>query len=139
MGEIGGNDYNHAFMQGKSIENIRQLVPLVVDIISSSINELIELGAMTFLVPGNFPIGCSPSLLTKFHGSERDQYDPLTGCLTWLNRFSQHHNELLRKELENIRSLHPQINIIYVDYYKAAMRFYHSPKQFGTFSDPLKQ
>ncbi|MBA0747040.1 hypothetical protein Gogos_009508, partial [Gossypium gossypioides] len=37
MGEIGGNDYNHAFMQGKNIENIRQLVPLVVDIISSSI------------------------------------------------------------------------------------------------------
>ncbi|TYG71967.1 hypothetical protein ES288_D05G441700v1 [Gossypium darwinii] len=42
MGEIGGNDYNHAFMQGKNIENIRQLVPLVVDIISSSINVRID-------------------------------------------------------------------------------------------------
>ncbi|MBA0865260.1 hypothetical protein Goshw_010591, partial [Gossypium schwendimanii] len=130
MGEVGGNDYNHAFKQGKDIENIRQLVPLVVDIISLSIKELIELGAVTFLVPGNLPIGCSPSLLTNFHGSEKDQYDPLTGCLTWLNQFSQHHNELLRKELENIRNLHPQINIKYVDYYKAAIPFYQSPKNY---------
>ncbi|MBA0747041.1 hypothetical protein Gogos_009509, partial [Gossypium gossypioides] len=37
MGEVGGNDYNHAFKQGKNIENIRRLVPLVVDIISLSI------------------------------------------------------------------------------------------------------
>ncbi|MFQ6641865.1 hypothetical protein Gotur_015346 [Gossypium turneri] len=137
MGEVGGNDYNHAFKQGKNIENIRRLVPLVVDIISLSIKELIELGAVTFLVPGNFPIGCSPSLLTNFHGSEKDQYDPLTGCLTWLNQFSQHHNELLRKELENIRNLHPQINIIYVDYYKASTPFYQSPKNYG-FKETLK-
>ncbi|MBA0747039.1 hypothetical protein Gogos_009507, partial [Gossypium gossypioides] len=37
MGEVGGNDYNHAFKQGINIKNIRRLVPLVVDIISLSI------------------------------------------------------------------------------------------------------
>ncbi|KAB2086283.1 hypothetical protein ES319_A04G019300v1 [Gossypium barbadense] len=84
MGEIGGNDYSHAYKQGKNIEDVRNFVPPVVDSITSSINELIELGAVTFLVPGNFPIGCSASYLTLFQGSDKDQYDPLTGCLTWL-------------------------------------------------------
>ncbi|KAG4203966.1 hypothetical protein ERO13_A04G018650v2 [Gossypium hirsutum] len=55
---------------------------------------------MTSLVPGNFPIGCSPALLTKFQGSNKNKYDPLTGCLTWLNHFSEHHNQLLQKQLK---------------------------------------
>ncbi|KAK8358446.1 hypothetical protein V6Z12_A04G019900 [Gossypium hirsutum] len=137
MGEIGGNDYSHAFKQGKSIEDVRNFVPPVVDSITSSINELIELGAVTFLVPGNFPIGCSASYLTLFQGSDKDQYDPLTGCLTWLNQFSQHHNQLLRKELEKIRNLHPDINIVYGDYYSTTMRIYNSPNKFG-FKETLK-
>ncbi|GMI63742.1 Guard-cell-enriched GDSL Lipase 2 [Hibiscus trionum] len=133
MGEIGGNDYKHAFEQGINMEKIRHLVPLVVDIVSSAINELVELGAVTFLVPGSFPIGCSPDLLTNFQGSN----NPSTGCLTWLNQFSQHHNGLLQKELEKLRNHHPDINIVYADYYNTTMRFYHSPKQFG-FKETVK-
>ncbi|MBA0776862.1 hypothetical protein Gotri_011804 [Gossypium trilobum] len=136
MGVIGGNDYNHAFRE-KNNEAARKFVPLVVHTIASAIHELIELGAVTFLVPGNFPIGCSPDLLTNYQGSNKDKYDPLTGCLTWLNQFSQHHNELLRTELEKLRNRHPDINIAYADYYNIAMRFYHSPKQFG-FKETLK-
>ncbi|KAK9024675.1 hypothetical protein V6N11_004833 [Hibiscus sabdariffa] len=137
MGEIGGNDYRHAFEQGIKVEKIRQLVPLVVDVVASAINELVELGAVTFLVPGGFPIGCSPDLLTKFQGSNKDKYDPSTACLTWLNQFSEHHNELLRKELGKLRNHHPDINIVYANYYNTTMRFYHSPKQFG-FKETLK-
>ncbi|KAK8671897.1 hypothetical protein V6N13_038480 [Hibiscus sabdariffa] len=137
MGEIGGNDYNHAIQQGINIEEIRDLVPLVVDIITSSINELIKLGAVTFLVPGNFPIGCSPSHLTQFQGSDKDKYDPSTGCLTWLNHLSEHHNKLLRKGLEKLRNRHPDGNIVYVDYYNPTMRLYRSPNQFG-FRETLK-
>ncbi|KAK8358448.1 hypothetical protein V6Z12_A04G020000 [Gossypium hirsutum] len=131
MGEIGGNDYSHAFKQGKSIEDVRNFVLPIVDSITSSINELIELGAVTFLVPGNFPVGCFASYLTLFQGSDKDQYDPLTGCLTWLNQFSQNHNQLLRKELEKIRNLHPDTNIVYADYYSTTLRIYNSPNKFG--------
>ncbi|GMI80852.1 hypothetical protein like AT1G28570 [Hibiscus trionum] len=137
MGEIGGNDYNHAFQHGMNIEEILDFVPLVVDILTSSIHELIKLGAVTFLVPGNFPIGCSPVLLTQFQGSDKDNYDPSTACLTWLNHFSEHHNELLRNELEKLRNHHPNTNIIYVDYYNPVMHFYRSPNQFG-FRETLK-
>ena len=38
MGEIGGNDYNYAFRQGKNTEVILQFVPFVVDTIASAIN-----------------------------------------------------------------------------------------------------
>ncbi|XP_040948749.1 GDSL esterase/lipase At1g28570-like [Gossypium hirsutum] len=137
MGEIGGNDYGHAFKQGKSIEYIRNFVPPVIDSITSSINEMIELGAVTFLVPGNFPIGCSPTYLTLFQGSDKDHYDPLTGCLTWLNQFSQHHSQLLRKELEKIRNLHPDTNIVYADYYSTTLRIFDSPNKIG-FKETLK-
>ena len=105
----------------------------------NTMQELIELGAITFLVPGNLPIGCSPSYLTYFQGSDKAEYDPLTGCITWLNQFTEYHNELLQKELDRIRELHPHVNIVYADYYNAAMRFYHSPKQFGTFTFLKKQ
>ncbi|XVF70628.1 hypothetical protein PTKIN_Ptkin11bG0178600 [Pterospermum kingtungense] len=138
MGEIGGNDYNHAFLEGKNTQEILQFVPLVVDTIASAINELIELGAITFLVPGNLPIGCSPAYLTVFKGSDKAEYDPLTGCIPWLNQFSKYHNELLQKQLDRIRELHPHTNIVYADYYNAAMRFYRNPDQFGFTKGTLK-
>ncbi|XVF77463.1 hypothetical protein PTKIN_Ptkin14bG0046000 [Pterospermum kingtungense] len=137
MGEIGGNDYNHALREGIDIEEVRQFVPLVVQIIASAIKELIDLGAVTFLVPGNTPFGCSPSLLTYFQSSDEEEYDPVTGCLTWANQLAEYHNEMLQKRLEKIRNLHPNVNIVYGDYYNAAMRIYRSPKQFG-FRETLK-
>ncbi|XVE50622.1 hypothetical protein DITRI_Ditri01bG0178200 [Diplodiscus trichospermus] len=131
MGEIGGNDYNHAFRAGETVEEVRQLVPLVVQKISATIMELIDLGAVTILVPGHLPIGCSASTITYFHVSDKAQYDPITGCLTWANQFSEYHNEMLRKELEKIQKLHPDANLIYGDYFNAAMRIFNSAEQFG--------
>ncbi|KAL3739946.1 hypothetical protein ACJRO7_021253 [Eucalyptus globulus] len=131
MGEIGGNDYNHPFFMGKDLEEIQDFVPLVIEEIVSAISELIHLGAVTILVPGNFPIGCLPAYLTTFQSSDKEAYDPSTGCLNWLNEFSQYHNEQLQLKLDHLRELHPRTKIIYVDYYNAAVRFYQSPNKFG--------
>ncbi|XP_057948709.1 GDSL esterase/lipase At1g28600-like [Malania oleifera] len=131
MGEIGGNDYNYPFFQGKSFEEIQSFLPLVVNAIASAINEVIKLGAVTVVVPGNLPIGCSAAYLTLFQSSKKEEYDPVTGCLNWLNKFAEYHNEQLLLKLNQIRDLHPHTNIIYADYYNAAMRFYRSPNQFG--------
>ncbi|KAI3498696.1 hypothetical protein L1887_34474 [Cichorium endivia] len=38
MGEIGGNDYNHALLAGKSIDEIGAYVPFVIETIISAIN-----------------------------------------------------------------------------------------------------
>jgi len=37
MGEIGGNDYNYPFFEGKIINEIKELVPLIIKAISSAI------------------------------------------------------------------------------------------------------
>ncbi|KAI4312256.1 hypothetical protein MLD38_037086 [Melastoma candidum] len=73
MGEICGNDYNNPFLAGKNIREIREYVLLVVDEITSAINELINMGAVTIVVPGNLPIGCLPVYLTSFETSDRSQ------------------------------------------------------------------
>ncbi|KAF8392886.1 hypothetical protein HHK36_021126 [Tetracentron sinense] len=131
VGEIGGNDYNHAFLEGRSLEEIRTFVPGVIDAISSAVQMVVEHGAVTVMVPGNFPIGCFSSYLMVFQSSNEEDYDPQTGCLRWLNEFSMNHNHLLQKELDRMRDLHPHVSIIYADYYNAAMRFFRYPLQFG--------
>ncbi|KAM3700473.1 hypothetical protein ACB098_05G099300 [Castanea mollissima] len=131
MGEIGGNDYNYPFSMYRSIEEIQTFVPLVIRAIASAINELIELGAVTLMVPGNLPIGCIPAYLTSYETADTDQYDPETGCLNWLNKFSEYHNDQLQKELSRIQALHPHTNIIYADFYNSSMRFYRNPSQYG--------
>ncbi|KAK9051657.1 hypothetical protein SSX86_028285 [Deinandra increscens subsp. villosa] len=138
MGEIGGNDYNHALAAGKSMDEIKTYVPLVVRAIISSINELIKLGAKTVIVPGNLPIGCSPVYLTLYYGSDKVEYDNSTGCLTHLNEFADYHNELLKTELSQMRESHPEVNLIYADYYNAAMQFFRSPNKYGFINGALK-
>ncbi|XP_051125533.1 GDSL esterase/lipase At1g31550-like [Andrographis paniculata] len=137
VGEIGVNDYNYLLQQGTTLDQLQTLVPQVVSSIGSTIQELIKHGVATMLVPGHPPIGCWPIYLT-LHNSGTDKYDPRTGCLDWLNDFSKYHNSLLLEELEKIRDLHPQINIIYADYYNAAMRMYLSPDKFGFGSRVLR-
>ncbi|PIN23314.1 Sinapine esterase [Handroanthus impetiginosus] len=140
MGEIGGNDYNYPLMQGIiSPPVIQSFGPTIVADIGSTIQELIELGAETILVPGNFPIGCIPYYLTQFKkSSTKKDYNSTTGCLNWLNNLSIYYNELLQKELTRIQKLHPHVHIIYADYYNVMMRFYLSPTQFGFTEDILR-
>ncbi|XP_076934478.1 GDSL esterase/lipase At1g28580-like [Bidens hawaiensis] len=138
MGEIGGNDYNHAVIAGKPIQELKSYVPLVINTIVSAINELIELGAETLVVPGNLPIGCSAAYLTIYYGSDKVEYDNTTGCMTALNTFAEWHNELLQTSLNQIREVHPNVNIIYADYYNAALQFFRSPEKYGFTNGALK-
>ncbi|XP_051225207.2 sinapine esterase [Lolium perenne] len=131
VGEIGGNDYNLPFFTEVSFEKIRTFTPSVVAKISSTIKKLIYLGAKTLLVPGNLPIGCVPAYLMKFKSDNEEDYERETGCIRWMNEFSQYHNELLVDELEKLRKLHPGVAIIYADYYGAAMEVFVSPEKFG--------
>ncbi|GJV90078.1 GDSL esterase/lipase-like protein [Tanacetum coccineum] len=138
MGEIGGNDYNHPIIAGKPFDELKSYVPLIINTIVSAISDLIELGAQTLVVPGNLPIGCSAVYLTIYYGSDKEEYDATTGCLTKLNKFAEHHNEMLQTALQHIRELHPNVNIIYADYYNAAMQFFRSPQQYGFTNGALK-
>lgn len=50
VGEIGGNDYNYGLLVGKSIEEIKELVPLVISTISSVITVNILSWKVQFLM-----------------------------------------------------------------------------------------
>ncbi|GKF64410.1 hypothetical protein Tco_0187858, partial [Tanacetum coccineum] len=91
--------------------------------------ELIEMEAQSLVVPGNFPVGCSSRYLTVC-SYEKEEYDPETGCLVRLNEFAEYHNELLQTRLNQIRELHPNVNVIYADYYNAAMKIYRTPDKY---------
>ncbi|XP_059636988.1 GDSL esterase/lipase At1g28570-like [Cornus florida] len=116
MGTIGGNDYDNTLTGGISLEEVESFVPIVVNTIASAINELIELGVVTLMVPGIVPLGCTANNLAYYTNSAAEDYDPKTGCLTWLNKLSEYHNELLRIELNRIQELHPHTTISYADY-----------------------
>lgn len=136
VGEIGGNDYNYPFLQQKGLDEIMSYVPKVLDAISSGVQALIELGARTLVVPGNFPIGCNSAYLTVFRSTRRKDYDAI-GCIKWLNRFSRYHNNKLQVALSRIRRHNPHVTIIYADYYGAAMSLFRSPTISGFRNSPL--
>ncbi|CAF1928603.1 unnamed protein product [Brassica napus] len=137
VGEIGGNDYNYGLLVGKSIEEIKELVPLVISTISSVITELVHMGGRTIMVPTDLPIGCWTSFLTQYQTSNQEEYNPLTGCLNWLNEFVEHHNKELQEELNRLQKLYPHVTILYADYYNALLHIFQEPARFGFMNRPL--
>ncbi|XP_009607101.1 GDSL esterase/lipase At1g28580-like [Nicotiana tomentosiformis] len=130
LGEFGGNDYTHALLSGKNINEILPIIPSVVHTIVSGAHELVELGAKTIMVPSVLPLGCTSSYLTYYQSWNEEDYDEL-GCLIWPNHFATHHNQLLQRELHRLREINPHVNIIYADYYNAAMQLYRAPSKYG--------
>ncbi|XP_051209169.1 acetylajmalan esterase [Lolium perenne] len=118
VGEIGGNDYNYAFFQKRSIEAVKAYVPQVVKSIMDFTKEVIKLGATQIIIPGNFPIGCSPSYLSLFSVAGSADHDE-RGCLTSYNSFAAYHNEQLQEAIDNLRKTNADISIVYADYYSA--------------------
>ncbi|XP_021593074.1 GDSL esterase/lipase At5g03980 [Manihot esculenta] len=121
VGEIGGNDYNYALLQGKTIDELKPMIPDVVNAIKDAVARVIGFGATRVVVPGNFPIGCMPIYLTGFHTNDTNDsnaYDELH-CLKGLNNFAIYHNELLQQGIIALQEEHPHGTIVYGDYYNA--------------------
>uniref|UniRef100_A0A0D9V3K4 GDSL esterase/lipase n=1 Tax=Leersia perrieri TaxID=77586 RepID=A0A0D9V3K4_9ORYZ len=135
MGEIGGNDYNFWFLSRNPRDTAIQYIPDVVGRIGTAVQNVINLGAKTVLVPGNFPFGCAPVYLNAFKSDNSADYDA-TGCIAWFNDFSKKHNQALTQEVARLRSQNPGVTLIYADYYGAAMQFFQNPKNYGI-PDPL--
>ncbi|KAL5221868.1 hypothetical protein ABZP36_026581 [Zizania latifolia] len=138
LGEIGGNDYNFAFTKGVPRETVRAFVPAVVDKLAAAVEELIGMGARAFVVPGNLPFGCAPLYLQRFRGAGTGEYDGRTGCLSWFNRFAEYHNRVLTARLDALRQLHPDVTIVYADWYGAMTSIFQAPGKLG-FTNVLRQ
>ncbi|KAI8553990.1 hypothetical protein RHMOL_Rhmol05G0061900 [Rhododendron molle] len=118
VGEIGGNDYNYALFQGKSIDEVKSLVPSVVQAIANAVRRVINHGAVRVVVPGNFPIGCLPIYLTGFKTNNSTAYDD-NNCLRDLNELSKFHNDQVQGAISELNKEFPNAVITYGDYYNA--------------------
>ncbi|WOG93792.1 hypothetical protein DCAR_0313079 [Daucus carota subsp. sativus] len=118
VGETGGNDYNFALAQGKSIEEAKTLVPEVVEIIRDAVRRVIDLGASRIIVPGNFPIGCFPMTLIMFKSDSKSAYDEHR-CLKDFNDLAAFHNQYLQQAIITLQEENPGTTIVYGDYYNA--------------------
>ncbi|CAK9175068.1 unnamed protein product [Ilex paraguariensis] len=123
VGEIGGNDLNYAIIQGKSIQEIHTYQPYIIE-------EVIHLGAVNIIVPGNLPMGCIPAGLTIVSGSDVTAYDDM-GCSKELNELVLVQNNYLQQSLALLRLEFPHANIIYADYYAAYQTILHHAVDFG--------
>ncbi|KAG2590498.1 GDSL esterase/lipase At1g28600-like isoform X2 [Panicum virgatum] len=138
LGEIGGNDYNLAFLGGVPRDTVRGFVPAVVGKLAAAVEELVGMGARAFVVPGNLPFGCAPLYLRRFGGDPGYwDYDASTGCLAWFNRFAEYHNRVLTKQLDRLRRRHPGVTIVYADWYGAMMSIFRAPRELG-FTNALR-
>ncbi|XP_010495736.1 PREDICTED: GDSL esterase/lipase At5g45910 [Camelina sativa] len=138
VGEIGGNDYNYPLLAFRSFKNAMDLVPFVIDKIINVTSALIEEGAVTLMVPGNFPIGCMAGLLERFNDNNGWLYDSRNQCHKPLNSLAKLHNDKLNKGLQALRLKYPHAKIMYADYYSSAMQFFNSPAKYGFTGSVLK-
>lgn len=118
IGEIGGDDYNYAFVEGKTIEDVKSMIPKIVGAIITAVKRVISYGAVQVLVPGNFPKGCSPLYLTAFRTSDPTAYDE-HHCLKDLNSVSDYHNNQLQEGIQELKREYPNVVIVYGDYNQA--------------------
>ncbi|KAL0431810.1 UNVERIFIED_CONTAM: GDSL esterase/lipase [Sesamum radiatum] len=130
VGEIGGNDYNYAIFQGKTMDELQSMVPEVVHAITNAVKRVLSFGATRVVVPGNFPIGCLPIYKTAFHTNKLAAYDE-NQCLKQLNDFAKYHNEQLQQAIEKLQQEHPNAIIVYADYYNAYQHLLHLGKSHG--------
>ncbi|XP_073158421.1 GDSL esterase/lipase At5g03980-like [Henckelia pumila] len=126
VGEIGVNDYGFALMQGKTLQQTYSLVPDVVFAIQKAIRSVIEYGAVRIVVPGIFPTGCGAIILTKFTGPY-DEYN----CLKEFNDFAKYHNQKLQVAIEEVKKEHPNVIIVYGDYYTPYLSILRDASRLG--------
>jgi phospholipase/lecithinase/hemolysin len=147
VGEIGGNDYNYAFVANKPVAGAERsiystirstigaveamtLVPEVVQSILSTAREVLEMGATRMVIPGNFPIGCVPSYLSAVNEKDPAAYDG-SGCLIGLNLFAQMHNVMLQQGIRELRESYPSATISYADYFSAYVQMIRDASKMG--------
>ncbi|XP_056692402.1 sinapine esterase isoform X3 [Spinacia oleracea] len=118
MGEIGGNDYNSVLFGKTSMLKAYDLVPEVVQVIKYVIKEVIKLGAIRIVVPGNFPVGCMAINLALYKTNDSRMYDELQ-CLKHLNQFAEFQNNKLQQAIRELQKDHPHVTIVYADYFSA--------------------
>ncbi|KAF3629500.1 putative acetylajmalan esterase-like [Capsicum annuum] len=138
VGHIGGNEINFGLSQGKTMEELRRMVPDIVQTIIHGVKRVIGFGATRILVPGNFPKGCGPAFLMQFMTNNSAAYDEYH-CLKDLNNLAIFYNDHLQQSIDEMKKEYPNITLIYGDYYNAYMWLLQNAVSLGLDKNSLQK
>ncbi|XP_021758676.1 acetylajmalan esterase-like [Chenopodium quinoa] len=136
--ETGGNDFNYTFFGRKTMEEVQQMVDEVLQAITNAVKEVIGLGATKVVVPGNFAIGCMPIYLSNFKTNDSNMYDDLH-CLKGLNGFAMFQNDRLKVAIKELQTQHPNVAIVYADYFNALKGLLQNATSNGLEKDEVQK
>ncbi|KAK4274011.1 hypothetical protein QN277_017305 [Acacia crassicarpa] len=132
--DIGQNDLGRGFFGNKTIKQVNDSMPDIIDQFSRHVENIHQLGARYLWIHNTGPIGCLPYILVKFPTAERDEF----GCAKAHNEVAQYFNHKLKEAVVKLRqSLSPPAAITYVDVYSVKYSLYSNPGKYG-FEKPLE-
>ncbi|KAF2298987.1 hypothetical protein GH714_029571 [Hevea brasiliensis] len=111
VGEIGGNDYNYAFFQGKTIDELTNIVKNVVKTIKEVVMRLLDLVLLELLFLEIFLLVACPYILLD-STNDSTAYDEFH-CLKELNNFSMYHNLHLQQAIKELQEKYPHVTIVW--------------------------
>ncbi|XP_055816747.1 acetylajmalan esterase-like isoform X1 [Solanum dulcamara] len=138
LGEIGGDDSYYGLKQSKTIDELRRMTPEIVHTIINSVRTIIDFGATRIIVPGNFPAGCFPIILSFYMTNPSTAYDEYHCVKEWNNVLISYNNHL-QQAIHELKREYPNISIIYGDYYNAYLWLQQNAVALGFEKNTLQQ
>lgn len=149
--DLGSNDYKYALLNGKSVEQVEEYVPVISSNIVNLVSEIKKEGASNILVPGMLPLGCIPGYVSLLHSTNPGDFDA-DNCHIGLNNLAKNHNDQLKlaisqewphgpyaqsQAFSEIGDSVSYSQVLYADYYNAFMallrdKSHHSRPLFHT-------
>ncbi|KAF3645344.1 GDSL esterase/lipase [Capsicum annuum] len=125
---IGQNDFTGNLAR-LGISGVKEFLPQVVSLISSTIKEIYALGGRTFWVLNLAPIGCYPAFLVELphNTSDIDQF----GCMISYNNAVVDYNNMLKAALAQTRKKLADANVVYVDTHAVLLELFQHPTSHG--------
>ena len=120
MGEIGGNDYNYAFLKRLQPLQVMALVPPVVAEVERQLDRLLleQPRVKKMIILGQFPLGCISLYLGQASSNTNtNMSSPLDthGCIAPISAVTDLHDKLLKISVAKLRRKRCRVEILFFD------------------------
>ena len=120
VGEIGGNDYNYAFLKRLQPLQVMALVPSVVAEVERQLDRLLseQPRIKKMIILGQFPLGCISLYLGQAGSNTNTNMSfPLDthGCIAPISAVTDLHDKLLKISVAKLRQKHGGVEIVFFD------------------------
>ncbi|KAK4727018.1 hypothetical protein R3W88_031935 [Solanum pinnatisectum] len=128
--DIGQNDISAAFRMLPNMEQVRAIIPDIINQFAAQLRDLYKKGARNFWIHNTGPIGCLPVATIKIKDPAPGYLDE-HGCIKDMNDIAIVFNKQLFDILTKLRIELQQAAITYVDLYKTKYELISNAKNQG--------